>query len=386
LTPAESLVSFIIKTDALLRRKDQTSPARFRPSQRVWIEPFFNGIGHSVGQLLFLLPAPWRRRAHIWMCGQMAQHAPEAFLEQARYQSEAVARAQSLYKRTGHWPAVLFLTSHPETVGPLAWLRFELLRQALWIADALERASPNANLRSHPQCFLAIDPFALDSVPVPVSGMYAGIMHSQYLVWDRQSSTQSWLQKHGLLAGTGHDRIAWRLLKALPHNPLLMVLAGGMPANARLFYAAREWAGTLKDATHTLSKHRIRYRIMEILSTEINGQWPTETGIIPPTVEEKISAFLSALGYSIPDRQALLETLKADFKLEVPMRLRLWNVLSARLAQRGVPLLVLPLSHQKEAPHIRLGSFFEMTAETDPVRFAKDIHAFYASDVDKIAP
>ena len=114
--------------------------------------------------------------------------------------------------------------------------------------------------RSHPQCFLAIDPYALDSVSLPVSAMYAGLMHSQYLVWDRQSSTQSWLQRNGLLAGTGHQRIAWRFLEALRSDPVLMVLAGGMPPNARLFYAAREWAGALKDARkEDGSKYQIRY-------------------------------------------------------------------------------------------------------------------------------
>ena len=59
------------------------SMARFRHSDRIWVEPFFNGIGHLAGQLLLLLPGPWRRRIHIWMCVQMAQHAPESFPEPA---------------------------------------------------------------------------------------------------------------------------------------------------------------------------------------------------------------------------------------------------------------------------------------------------------------
>ena len=136
--------------------------------------------------------------------------------------------------------------------------------------------------------------------------MYAGVMHSQYLVWDRQSSTQSWLQKHWLLAGTGHDRIAWRLLGALRHNPVLMVLSGGMPTNARLFYAAREWAGALKDARHRLSKHQIRYRAMTLLSTDVQGHLPTETGAIPGDTEQKLRSFLGDLGYAAAAQDARL--------------------------------------------------------------------------------
>jgi hypothetical protein len=277
----------------------------------------------------------------------------------------------------------LFLTSHPVTVGPLAWLRFELLRQALWIADALEKASPRRSFRSHPQCFLAIDPYALDSVPVPVGAMYAGLMHSQYLVWDRQDSTQSWLQKNALLAGTGHNRIAWRLFDALRRHPMLMVIAGGLPANARLFYAVREWANALRDARRKLSKHEIRYRALEILSTPNQGHLPTETGAIPRETEQTLSMFLNELGYSAPEQAAQLARLAAEFKLDVPTRLRLWNVLQARLARRGTPLLVLPLNHAGESPHIRLGPYLEMTAQTDVAAFAQDVSAFYRYSAHK---
>ena len=315
----------------------------------------------------------------------MGQHAAGSFPNQARYQAEAVKRAQALYTRTENWPAILFVTSHPPTTGPSAWLRFELLRQALWIAEALEQASPHHHFRAHPQCFLAIDPYALDSVPAFVAGMYAGLMHSQYLVWDRQASTQWWLQKKWLLAGTGHDRIAWRLLKALSRNPVLMVLAGGLPANARLFYAAREWAGTLKDARHKLAKQAIRYRVMSLLSAEIEGVIPTEDGHIPVETQAGLADFLNTLGYSPGEQRARLETLVADFKSEIPTRLRLWKILCARLVRRGIPLLVLPLDHSESDGSIRLGPYFEMTPETDVALFAKDFNAFYTQAVDKIA-
>ena len=75
--------------------------------------------------------------------------------------------------------------------------------------------------------------------------------------------------------------------------------------------------------------------------------------------------------------------LAADFKSEIPMRLRLWKMLHARLARRGIPLLVLPLNHADQSPHIQLGPYFEMTAQTDVVAFAEDVHAFYTQSLVK---
>jgi len=377
LNPVESLVDLVIRADAFLRQKLGMPSSRFRPEQRVWMEPFFNGVGHLVGFSLLALPGSWRDRVHIWICGILAQHAPEAFPDQSIRQKEAIARAQALYEKTGHWPAILFLTSHPQTVGASAWLRFELLRQGLWIAKALMAAMPGRPRHSHPQCFLAIDPFALDSVPVAVGAAYAGFMHNQYIVWDRQSSSQSWLQKKWLLKDTGHDRVAWRLLRALKRNPVLMVIAGGLPHNARLFYAAREWAGTLHDQHGKRSKNKIRYVVMDILSQAYAGHLPGEDGHIPSEAELAIKQLLSELGYAADESERLLQILKKDFKEEIPMRLRLWKILYNRLARRGIPLLVLPITHYERQPHVRLGRFFELTSGVDVTAFAQEFNAFY---------
>ena len=86
----------------------------------------------------------------------------------------------------------------------------------------------------HPKCFLAIDPFALDTVSVPVGAFYGAWMHRIYLAWDRQPSTQSWIQRNLLLRQTGYDRILAASPDLKADIPVVMVLSGGLPYNARL--------------------------------------------------------------------------------------------------------------------------------------------------------
>ena len=138
----EDLLNTVIAADAIRRRALGMRPGRFRPSQRVWIEPFFNLPGWVWGGFLRALPARLRQPLDLWLCQKMGGHAPEINPELPGRIAEYVERARGLYAQTGQWPAVFILTSHPETEGPQAWLRFELLRQGLQIANALVNAAP----------------------------------------------------------------------------------------------------------------------------------------------------------------------------------------------------------------------------------------------------
>jgi len=106
-----------------------------------------------------------------------------------------------------------------------------IAREGLLLANAvIEITQPGRMYRSNPQCFLAIDPFALDTVPTSIAGLYSGLMHRIYLVWDRQSWTQGWLQRTLLLRGTAYPRIIFRLLARLKRDiPIVMVVPGGLP-------------------------------------------------------------------------------------------------------------------------------------------------------------
>src|SRR5205807_4825406 len=252
----EDLTNTVVAADALRRQILGQRPARYLPGQRVWIEPFFNLLGFLWGELTLLLPWPQRKPYVQWVVRKMSGHAPEENPELPRRIEETLRLSQDLKAKTGRWPALLILMTHPDTEGPLEWLRFELMRQGLLAADAVvEAGSPSAWYPEHPRCLLAIDPFALDTVSPVVGGFYAAWMHRFFLVYDRQSSTQSWIQRHVFLRGSEYHRIGWKLLRLLKANaPVLMAMGGGLPYNARLLYAAREFVHRLKMEGWKVSK------------------------------------------------------------------------------------------------------------------------------------
>ena len=79
----------------------------------------------------------------------------------------------------------------PPRADLLEWLRFEVVREGLLLADSVIETAYTGWARPAPQCFLAIDPYALDTIPTPVAGLYSGLMYRMYLAWDRMSRTQS---------------------------------------------------------------------------------------------------------------------------------------------------------------------------------------------------
>src|ERR1019366_8612705 len=140
-----------------------------RPSwERLFIESFFNVLGLVWGQLMYFMPWSFRRPYVQWIMRKMSHHTPEENPFLAERVAQTLGLAEEVKSKTGQWPALLILTSHPDTEGPLEWLRFELLRQGVQIADAYTEARwPGAFFRPHPKCFLAIDPFALDTLSAP---------------------------------------------------------------------------------------------------------------------------------------------------------------------------------------------------------------------------
>ncbi len=381
-TTPESLIDLIIKADAIRRRAMGMAPARYKPHQRRWIEPWFNVLGMLFGRAQGLVPWRWRRRLDLWMCRKMAGHAPEENPELEPRIAETVALARWLQRETSAWPATLVLTSHPETMGSLQWLRFELLRQGLQVADAvvdarlkpieeISETRPNkrdGNIRRpilssrfsaltsrHPQCFLAIDPYALDTVTPSVGGFYAAWMHHVYMAWDRQPSTQSWIQKSILLRDSGYARVIWRLIDRLKRDiPVLMMLPGGLPHNARMLYGAREFVHRLPVSRWLFSKRDAEKRIMEILMEPVDGVRPAEGGDLPPPTEKALRQFLASCNLTAAQVNQAFEEFKIEFSLTVPYRARFFNVLNRRLVARGKPLILVAMTHGAVSPHIRV--------------------------------
>jgi hypothetical protein len=326
------------------------------------------------GCFMTLLPWIFRRPLDLWVVEKLGGHPPEKNPQLPTVIQETVALAHELHKKAGHWPAFLILTSHPETTGPLEWLRFELLRQALHVADAVAQArSPKTLFLPRPRCFLAIDPFALDTVSVPAAAFYAAWMHRIYLAWDRQPSTQSWLQRHFFLRGSGYDRIAWRLLHHLKRDvPVIMALGGGLPQNARLFYAAREFIQRMRPLRWRYAKRDAEKKLLDILLKPVGGALPAAKGELPPITQSEIRRLLEEIGLSASETESALREFQEEFRLPVPYRVRLFSVLMNRLVRKGKPLLLLAASHADTPPHIRFSRPLGVLQVADSASFAKD--------------
>jgi hypothetical protein len=356
---AERLFQIVIRADGVRRQRLGIPAANESNSKRLWVEPFFNFLGLLLAQMILWIPWPKRGQAHVWVCEKMALHPPEANPALGERQNEAVRLAHELFAQYRKWPAALVVTTHPDTVGPLAWLRFELLRQGLVIANALINAAPATRERRHAQCFLAIDPFALDSVPTPIAALYSGFIHRQYLAWDRQASTESWIQKRCLLRGAGVDRTGWRVIQALHRNPVLLAFGGGLPHNARLWYGVREWSRLLPAA----ARRAVLADLMTIISTPQNNAVAAESGRVPADLRKRLAERLREAGLPLEKAESALAALEIAFAPEVPSRERLIQILYRRLVQRGTPVLFLPIKHAATAPHVQIGPPIAMTRD-----------------------
>jgi hypothetical protein len=361
-------VDLVIAADAIRREAMKAEPSRFKPSQRLWIEPFFNFLGRGFGSILLAMPWPWRRPTDLWLNRKLAGHEPEHNPALPAVTEASIKLARRVKEQTGEWPAFFVLTSHPETMGPLEWLRFELLRQGLVVAAAVAEAErPGAWFRPAPQCFLAIDPYALDTVSASVGGFYAGWMNRVFIGMDRQPSTQSWIQRHWLLKGSTYGAIVWRLLRRLRVNPILMVFSGGLPHNSRMMYTAREFVQKLGLRRWPISKREAEKRLMEILMRPVDGHRPAEEGILPHVTRAAIHNWMKELGLEEGKLAPMLEALAEEFRLAVPYRARLLNVLLKRLVQKGKPLMLMAIAHRDTMPHVAIASPCAIIREGDRV-------------------
>jgi hypothetical protein len=364
-TTPEDLVDKVIEGDVLFRIKNGFGLSKFRPSQRVWIEPFFNFAGLAFGGLTRLMPLRSRMGLNLWICRKLEKRHSAENPGLAACVSETQALAEKIYRVNGIWPALVIATSHPPTVGDLEWLRFEIVRQGLIVADAVSLSSPNPRL---PQCFQAIDPFALDTLPPWLGGFYAGYAHSIFLSWDRQTSTQS-LPQSILLRRSGHDRIAWRTLNRLKNDmPVLMALSGGLPHNARMFYTAREFIRRL-PIKKSVSRLQTEWEFMDLLLRADPACRPTEEGKLSPAAEDAVRAFLVRFGIDPVGVERLLAEFSDELQYEVPYRERFLRFLKNRLLDRGKPLILVGIAHQTQVPWIRLSEPWAM--QTSPQGIAR---------------
>jgi hypothetical protein len=362
----EDLMKTVIAADAIRRQRLGESRLRHARWKRTWIEPIFNAIGWSVGQIVAMLPNSLRRPVILRINQALGGRSTSPSEHLRQRQQETVALIRKLKEATGREPGVMILTSHPPTVGSLEWLRFEVVRQGLMLGDAIVEANrPGHAYSPNPQCFLAIDPYALDTVPTAVAGLYSGFMHRIFLVWDRMSKTQSWIQRYLLLRRTGYPFILWRLLKRLKNGvPVIMVLPGGLPQNARLLYAAREFVQRLPVQHWPYSKRQAQKKWMDALSRPVGNVLPCETGTLPELTKAQLHALFSEWGVPITDQPHWLDLFFEEFQLDAPYRARLFRILFNRLADRGIPFLWIAIAHGQEQDPLRISTPWAVYKDT----------------------
>ena len=197
-------------------------------------------------------------------------------------------------------------------------------------------------------------------------------MHRIYLAWDRQPSTQSWIQKNLLLRGSDFSRIGWRLLRSLMRDvPVLMVLAGGLPYNARLLYGAREFVQALPIRLWKIRKRRAQKELMEILMKPEGGVWPPEQGEIPPGTLQAIRRSMAAWGLPPEGIESALQRFQEEFRRPNPYRKRLFHVLVDRIIKKGKPLILLGIGHSETAPYVQISEPVEISGDSDPAALAQ---------------
>lgn len=291
----------------------------------------------------------------MWLCQTMGGHAAEYNPSLSGHVAETIALGERLEKETGRWPAFLFLTAHAPTQGPFQWVRFELLRQGQVLAFDFSQAGREKRLKAGtPQCLLAVDPYALDSVPMYVGAIYAAFIRQVYFAYDRQFSTQSFFQRFIFLRKTGFPWAGWRLLRRLRRGiPVLMAFGGGIAVNARLLYAAREFVQRL-HFPKKVSRRQAEYDWVRLLEGQDHDD-PAIEGVITADTERALLERLEQWGFPKEKAQEALRLFGEEFAHAVPYRERLWRVLLHRIVKHGQGLVVVSGDYAASAPHISLG-------------------------------
>jgi hypothetical protein len=353
----EDLMAQVVAADILRRSQaGETSVLRHTRAKRIWLEPWFNLLGLGIGQLLLMLPWALRWRADQKIVAALGARPAESCPSFTPAVLQLIALTERLYRETGQWPAAMVFTSHPPTIGSLEWLRFEVARQGLRVANAFVEISQAGHLyRAAPECFVAIDPFALDTVATPIAALYAGFMRRVYLAWDRQSGMQSVFQRFGVLARTGYAQIAFRLIKRLKRGaPVVIVLPGGLPQNARMLYAAREFVSRLPVQTWPYPKRVAQKKWMDVVAKPVDGVLPIATGVLPDATRRDLGQLLNEWGISTVEHARWLDQFAKEFQQDVPYRTRLFRMLLERLVRRGKPLIWIAVAHRTQAPHVQI--------------------------------
>lgn len=360
---AQDLMSIVAQAYGQdIKARGITLPAKSR-RQRACLEPLGIALGMLAAALLEKMPEGRALRVHECVLEKLS--SPNSYPFAAS--SPALRGAGQLLdelSRGGKEPALLAVISHPPVLGEAVHLNFELMRHGVSALCCLRRRP------CRPRLVVAVDPFALDSVPLWQEGLYAGFMARYHLGLDRMIRLRKGIGRR-LLRKTAWFTMPHRLLGALSQGEAVgMVLAGGVPSTARSLYAFREWLGRQlrlsprrsrpgevlselkKNADFRLFFERCAplpwrssWRLLEAWCLGVLAGSAAD-GRLEPGGEEALRACLAALALDEPEAGRALADLEREWARETPYRERFFRLLAGRVLAKGRPILFLPVVHR----------------------------------------
>jgi hypothetical protein len=358
---------------ALFARREYTAvgpPPAKSAAARGWLEPAFQAFGRALALAGEVLPDGTSLMAQDALYKAIQGGGCEAdqpFDPAQPALAEAAALIKEAERRTGRRAAVACLLAHAPVDKEWLHLNPLMFRHALKGLAAV-RGGP-----CRPRLVNAVDAFALDMLDPVGEGAYAGYMSRAHLGFERVTAARPPAGR-ALTADAGWDTIARRILGLLSDGgELVMVLAGGVPATARGYYALREAVGRLcrespgaadpKGVLGRLSAGtpsfaafrgdghvgdlKSAWRLLEawVLSLAMtpSGRRALDAGRLDAPAAAGLVAVGAALGVPPADMVAARKTLEAELARETPFRERFLSLLAHRASFARRPVLLLPL-------------------------------------------
>lgn len=367
---SQDLMSIVARAYERRMDRDGTVLPHKTAAQRTVLEVPFNAIGALLHAFASLLPAEWTLRLHDKLFTALASPHSYPFDASAAVLTRAAALVAEVEREAGRPAALVGLVSHPPVMGEMAHMNFELVRHAMLGLRVL-RGRP-----CRPRLVAAVDLFALDTISIPEEGLYAGYMGLYHFGLDRLALGRG-VASARLIARTAWHRMAHRLIRELGDGREAgMVLSGGVPATARVLYAAREWLSSQRrksplkrDPASVLRRLRSRpdYRsfeengpcgqglrksawrmsegwVMAAMAGEGLELSPADEGALSAEVRQRLHACLDAMAIPAAEQPAAIELLAAEASRETPYRGRFFSVLAGRVLRRR-PVVFLPIAH-----------------------------------------
>ncbi|HVE12911.1 MAG TPA: hypothetical protein VNI01_05920 [Elusimicrobiota bacterium] len=358
---------------ALLAREDLKRAAAGLPPKpeaaRRFVEPFLQLAAKALLAAARLAPAESMLAVQDKVYRALSS-GPEAPYDLGSPELAAAGElARSIAGSAGVEPALVCMFSHPPVTGELVHFNLELVRSAL---SGLRRARGRA---CRPSLVIAVDRFALDTLPLHHEGLYAGFMGLYHLGTDRLAHSRAWPESL-LLRGAAWPSLAGRMARRLAAGgELFLALSGGVPTTGRILYTAREFLlRARRERAAGVSPLEVRVRLraeapafarfedsgavgaaLRVSVWRMIEAWVTfelladdglaraDRGELSARGQDALASCLRALGCGA---EALAD-LEEEFVRETPYRERLFRFLIARTAGRGRPIIFLPLTHAR---------------------------------------